>query len=119
MAKKAANNSDRTDPKQNKSLATRNVLKKLPTAKFAEVAQVVKAEYDHDIPASLFYKLKAQGNMKANRRANKAQATPTKQTPAPMNTAALWLDAIKIARQLLKVTGSVENATALLKAVEQ
>ena len=114
MAKKAAKNSDRTDPKQNKSLAVRNVIKKLPTAKFAEVAKAVKEEYGHDVKSALFYMVKAQGNMKANRNANKS-----KQTPAPMNTAALWVDAIKIARQLLKVTGSVENATALLKAVEQ
>ena len=119
MAKKATKSTDRTDPQQNKSLAVRNIIKKLPTAKFAEVAKAVKEEYGHEIPNSLFYTLKAKGNMKANRKANKAQATPTNVTRAPMNTAALWVDAIKIARQLLKVTGSVENATALLKAVEQ
>jgi hypothetical protein len=31
--------------------------------------------------------------------------------------AAQWIEAIKIAQQLLQVTGSVDNATALLKAV--
>jgi hypothetical protein len=35
-----------------------------------------------------------------------------------MKSAALWVDAIKAARQLLKQTGSVANATALLKAVD-
>jgi hypothetical protein len=34
------------------------------------------------------------------------------------SSAAEWVGAIKIARQLLKATGSVANATALLKAVE-
>ena len=55
MAKKAAKNSDRTDPKQNKSLAVRNVIKKLPTAKFADVAKAVKEEYGHDVKSALFY----------------------------------------------------------------
>ena len=36
----------------------------------------------------------------------------------PMNSAALWVDAIKTARELLKATGSVANATALLKAID-
>jgi hypothetical protein len=38
---------------------------------------------------------------------------------SPMTSAALWVDAIKLARQLLKATGSVANATALMKAVER
>jgi len=35
-----------------------------------------------------------------------------------MTSAALWVEAIKLARQLLRATGSVANATALLKAVD-
>jgi hypothetical protein len=35
-----------------------------------------------------------------------------------MTSPALWIDAIKTARELLKVTGSVANATALLKAMD-
>ena len=119
MAKKAVANGDRSDPKKNKSLALRNVIKKMPKAKFTEVAAAVKAEYGHEVKPALYYMLRAKGNMKANRKANQAKVTPTKQVAAPMNSAALWVDAIKTARQLLKVTGSVENATALLEAVEQ
>ena len=36
-----------------------------------------------------------------------------------MTTAAAWIDAIKIGRHLLKATGSVANATALLKALDK
>jgi hypothetical protein len=35
-----------------------------------------------------------------------------------MISAALWIDAIKTARQLLKATGSVPNAIAILKALD-
>jgi hypothetical protein len=119
MAKKNPGNANRTDPKTNKSLAIRNVLKRMPKAKFAEVSEAVKDEYGHDIKSSQFYMVKAKTNMKANRRVNQAKARPRKEVIAPMNTPALWVEAIKIARQLLKVTGSVDNATALLKAVNQ
>ncbi len=34
-----------------------------------------------------------------------------------MTTGAQWVQAIKMARELLKTTGSVANATALLKAL--
>lgn len=124
MAKKAAAaNSDRTDPKKNKSLAVRNMIAKMPTAKHAEVAKAVKEEYGHDVPNSLFYALKAKGNMKATRNAKKKAAvdsgtTAPKEARSPINSAAMWVEAIKLGRQLLKATGSVENATALLKAIE-
>jgi hypothetical protein len=36
-----------------------------------------------------------------------------------MTTAAAWIDAIKIARQLLNATGSIANATALLKGLDK
>ena len=45
MAKKPAlSNSERTDPKKNKSLAIRNVLRKKPNAKASEVAAAVKKD---------------------------------------------------------------------------
>ena len=45
MAKKSSpSKSDRSDPKKNKSLAIRNVMAKLPTAKAAEIAAAVKKE---------------------------------------------------------------------------
>jgi len=42
----------------------------------------------------------------------------TEKSDSPMTSAALWVEAIKLARQLLRATGSVANATALLKAVD-
>ena len=112
--------SDRSDPKQNKSLAIRNVLNKMPKAKATEVVEAVKKEYGHNISPNMVYMLKTKGNMASNRRTNKRKATNDKAATngTPMTTARLWVDAIKTARQLLKATGSVENATALLKAVE-
>jgi hypothetical protein len=36
----------------------------------------------------------------------------------PLTSPALWGDAIKTARKLLKATGSVPNAIAILKAMD-
>jgi len=94
------------------------VLKEKPNAKFADVASVVKERFGHDIKSNQYYMLKAKSTMKANRR-RRVKANLPSQVPAPMNSAATWVEAIKIARKLLKVTGSVDNAKALLKAVEQ
>ncbi len=104
--------SDRTDPKKNKSLAIRNVLKNMPTAKAKEIAEAVKKEYGHSINPNMVYMVKTKRNMAATRIKTK---TPTSKG-RPVG-AAQWVEAIKIARHLLKVTGSVDNATALLKAV--
>ena len=107
MPKKAAAKSDRTDPKHNKSLAIRMVLKTMPKAKASEVAAAVKKEYGHDVSQNMIYMVKTKTNMAADRR------------ESPITTAALWVDAIKTARELLKATGSVANATALLKALDR
>lgn len=115
MAKKAARG-DRSDPKQNKSQAIRNVIEKMPTAKAAEVAEAVKKEYGHKVPVTMVYMIKAKGNMaKTRKRRKKAGQAPT--AASPMNSAATWVNAISIGKQLLSATGSVENATALLKAI--
>jgi len=111
-AKKAVPSSDRSDPKKNKSLAIRNVIKKMPTAKAAEVAGAVKKEYGHTVSVNMIYMIKTKGNMAATRKATKKPSS----NGSPAGTAQ-WVEAIKIARHLLKVTGSVDNATALLKAV--
>jgi len=119
MAKSPAS-TDRSDPKNNKSLAIRNILKKMPKAKATEVVEAVKKEYGHSLSPNMVYMVKTKGNMASNRRATKGKGANGKAATVgtPMTTARLWVDAIKTARQLLKVTGSVENATALLKAVE-
>ena len=116
MAKKAApTRTDRTDPKKNKSLAIRNVLKKNPTAKAADVVAAVKKEYGHTVNQNRVYMIKTKSNMASDGRPRKAAA---KNNGTPMTSAALWVDAIKNARQLLKSTGSVPNAIALLKALD-
>ena len=53
----------------------------------------------------------ADGRVKPPRNGNKAKAN------SPLTTAALWVEAIKMARQLLTATGGLANATALLKAL--
>ena len=116
MAKKSTSSkSDRSDPKKNKSLAIRNVLKKMPTAKAAEVVATVKKEYGHTVNANRVYMLKTKSNMASDGRPRKTKST---RNGTPMTSAALWVDAIKTARQLLKATGSVPNAVALLKALD-
>lgn len=116
MTKKPAapQNSDRSNPRNNKSLAIRMVLKKMPSAKAANVIAAVKKEYGLDVGMNLVYMVKTKGNMATAQAATKSK-TPAAKTP--LTTAALWVDAIRMARQLLKSTGSLQNATALLKAL--
>lgn len=114
MAKRASS-SDRSDPRNNKSLAIRNVLKKVPNARAKEVAGLVKKEYGHHVGPNMVYMVKTKMNMATDGRPKR---TRNAKSDSPMTSAALWVEAIKMARQLLKATGSVANATALLKAVE-
>jgi hypothetical protein len=115
MAKKIApSKGDRNDPKQNKSLAVRNIMKRTPTAKATEIVDAVKKEYGHKISPNMVYMVKAKSNMASDGRPKKAKGT----TDSPMTSPAHWVDAIKSARQLLQLTGSVANATALLKAID-
>ncbi|MDZ4689640.1 MAG: hypothetical protein SH850_31570 [Planctomycetaceae bacterium] len=105
---------ERSNPKNNKSLAIRTVLKKMPAAKASDVVEAVKQEYGLEVGRNLVYMVKTKGNMTADGRANTPKGA---RKGNPLTTAALWVDAIKTARQLLKSTGSLENATALLKAL--
>jgi hypothetical protein len=116
MAKKksAPGKSDRSDPKTNKSLAVRNVLNKMPTAKATEVAEAVKKEYGHTVSANMVYMVKTKSNMASDGRPKKAKGEES----STLTSAAEWVEAIKAARQLLKLTGSAANANALMKAIE-
>jgi hypothetical protein len=105
--KAASGKTDRSDPHSNKSLAIRNMLKKMPNSRASDVAAAVKKGYGHEVSQNMIYMVKTKANMAADRR------------ESPITTAALWVDAIKTARQLLKATGSVANATALLKALDR
>lgn len=116
-AKNTAKTSDRSDPKKNKSLAIRNVIRKMPTAKASEIAEGVKKEYGHTVNPNMIYMVKTKTNMASDGRP-KSKKTTSKSGGTPMTSPHLWVEAIKIARQLLKATGSVANATALLKAVD-
>ena len=116
MAKKPVlSNSDRTNPKKNKSLAIRLTLKKRPSAKASEIAEAVKKEYGHTINKNQIYMIKTKANMASDGRPRK---TGPSRNDTPLTTPALWVDAIKTARQLLKVTGSLPNAIAILKALD-
>ena len=103
---------DRSDPKHNKSLAIRNVLKKNPKAKASEIVDAVKKEYGHTVGANIVYMVKTKLNMSTDGRGKGVSKNKT-----PMTSAVLWVDAIKNARALIAATGSVANATALLKAL--
>jgi hypothetical protein len=112
MAKKSTTNtSDRSDPRKNKSLAIRKILERMPHAKATEVVSVVKKEFGQDVKQNMVYMVKTKANMAADGRSRKS-------TASPIASAAQWVEAIKIARQLLKATGNVANATALRKAIE-
>ena len=113
MAMKAG--ADRSDPKKNKSLAIRMVLKTMPSAKATEVMGAVKKQYGHDISQNMVYMVKAKRNMASDGRPKRDTKSKSDST---LSSAALWVDAIRLARQLLRATGSVANATALLKAIE-
>lgn len=106
---------DRANPRKNKSLAIRTVLKKLPNAKAKEVAEAVKKEFGHKVGENMVYMVKTKSNMATDGRPKRTKAAPRH---SPMTTGAEWLEAIKMARSLLKTTGSVANATALLRALE-
>ncbi len=107
---------DRTDPRKNKSLAIRTVLKKMPGAKAKEVAVAVQKEFGHKVGQNMIYMVKTKSNMATDGRPRRSKSSPRDN---PMTTAAAWIDAIKVGRQLLKATGSVANATALLRALDK
>src|SRR4051812_37071827 len=98
MAKKPLSKSERTDPKKNKSLAIRLVLKRKPNAKASEIAGVVKKEFGHTINPNQIYMMKTKANMASDGRLKR---TGPANHDTPLTSAALWVDAIKTARQLL------------------
>ncbi len=113
--KKSAFSGDRSDPKQNKSLAIRTVLSNMPGAKATEVAAEVKKQFGHVVSVNQIYMLKTKANMA--RRPKAARRVATADRSGKLNSPALWVDAIKTAKQLLAATGSVNNAISLLRAI--
>jgi hypothetical protein len=117
MAKKAkVFTGDRKDPKQNKSLAIRTVLKGMPTSKATEVAAEVKKQFGHAVSVNQIYMIKTKSSMKKRAKSERKSAAAT--SNGRLSSAALWVDAIKLAKQLLVATGSFDNAVSLLKAIE-
>ena len=115
--KKASKGSDRSDPTKNKSLAIRTVLKNMPTAKVSDVVDTVKSDYGHDVTKNMVYMVKTKVNMASDGRAKGSKAGKGAKGESPLSSAAMWVDAIRLARQLLKAAGSTANAAALLKAL--
>lgn len=105
--------SDRSDPKRNKSLAIRNVLKTMPRATAGEICAAVKKEYGQHVSQNMVYMVKTKTNMAADGRKRVRNGRMI-----PISGPTQWVEAIKMARQLLAVTGTAANATALLKALE-
>ena len=77
--------------------------------------QPVKKEFGHEVSQNMVYMVKTKANMDLDGRVKKPKAT---RYGTPMTSTVLWVDAIKTAKHLLKATGSVANAMALLKAVD-
>ena len=109
-AKKSNSNSD---PKKSKSSAIRRVIKKMPTANTSAVAAAVKDQFGHTVNSDRIVVVKTKKNMVANRKKTNTQWS----TGHPVG-AVQWIEAIKIAQQLLKVTVSVDNAVSLLNALD-
>jgi hypothetical protein len=117
MAKKAgAPKGDRTDPKQNKSLAIRNVLKDMPKAKASEIAAEVKKQFGHAVSVNQIYMIKTKQSMPNRTRA--ARKAGSLSENGTLTSAAMWVDAIKLAKQLSTAAGGVNNAVAILKAID-
>jgi hypothetical protein len=87
---------------------------RMPKANATEIAEAVKSEYGHKVSTTLIYLVKSKSNVKAARRGRPQSAA----AEATMGSAADWVHAIKLARQLLRSSGSIENALAILKAVD-
>src|ERR1044072_2380342 len=99
MAKKAASDSTRTDPRKNKSLAIRTMIDRMPKAKASEIVVGVKKEFGHDVKQNMVYMVKTKLNMKANRKRRGRPAGA--KSDSPISSAAQWVEAIKLGRQLL------------------
>jgi hypothetical protein len=115
VAKKTRSDSDRKDPRKNKSLAIRTVLARMPKAKAVDVVAAVKKDFGHDIKLNMVYMVKTKANMAAN---GKPKAAGGARDKSHLSSPAEWVEAIRYARQLLRAAGSVSTATALLKAIE-
>jgi hypothetical protein len=82
------------------------------------VVSAVKKEFGHDVKQNMVYMVKTKANMAVDGRPKRQRRAASNNGHATLSSAAQWVEAIKIARHLLKATGSVANATALLKAVD-
>jgi len=114
--KKAAFSGDRSDPKANKSLAIRTVLKAMPDAKGAEIAAEVKKQFGHTVGVNQVYMTKTKVGMRKHAKSERKAGRPA---PAAnqLSSPAAWVQAIKLVKQLLELTGSPETAISLIKAM--
>ena len=85
----------------------------MPGATASDVVAEVKKKYGHTVSQNQVYMVRSKDNMAAS--GKKTAAGDAGQ--ATLSSRAEWIDAIKHARQLLKATGSVDDATAVLKAI--
>ena len=118
MAKASSQSSNRSDPKSNKSLAIRTILKKMPNAKGSEIVAAVKKEFGHDVKINMVYMVKTKLNMKSARK-RKGSAPAAAERAGSLDSAEKWVTAIRLGRDLLEATGSVSNAISLLKALDR
>ena len=126
MAKRAATLTARTDHHQNKSLAIRMVLKGNRKAPTDDIIAAVKSEYGHTVVPTTVYMVKTKMNLKKGKRSKKAAAasgaaggnSKVVARTKKMSTDN-WVDAIKLARQLLAITGDAASAKVTLYGQEK
>jgi len=117
VAKKAAFKGDRSDPKANKSLAIRTVLNAMPKAKGAEIVAEVKKQFGHTVGVNQVYMTKTKVGMRKHAKAETKAGRPTTPEANQLSSPASWVEAIKLTKRLLEVTGSPETAIALIRAM--
>src|SRR5690242_8836780 len=98
MAKQKSNGAP-LDPKKSRSLAIRSILKKSPKAKTTDVVAAVKKDYGYRVSRNMVTMVKTKSNMAADGRPKRIKGT---KSDSPITSAAMWIEAIKLGRQLLK-----------------
>ena len=89
----------------------------MPDAKGTEIVAEVKKQFGHTVGVNRIYMVKTKIGTKKQARAAKKAGRPTAVTSSLLSSPASWVQAIKLVKQLLEVTGSPETAIALIKAM--
>ena len=119
MAKKASAALENQHPELGKSEAIRQFLTKHPDAVASTAISALKKDYGIDISQPLFYQVR--GKMQQGRGNGQTAARTVKRVAKPQQRAVggsgSVVETIEAGRRLITLTGSVEDATAVLRAL--